>query len=204
MKFAFVVSTILADLDLPFLIISLDVNQHSHEIGAANLPFTRRGRKAAAQNDKDRTRLGRLFRDGESSVTPAPSAGPTLQVQPQAPTFGSATSSLPHPFPNYSQPHNLPIPGSLSDHNQGLAVSQDRWERMSVLFNSIRDHARGFEYPGPSVVALESVLIRLYLESPVGQVAPPALPGGAQIVPMMTNHPTGNTSGSSSGSGSEG
>ena len=39
---------------------------------------------------------------------------------------------------------------------------------MSVLFGSIRDHARTFEYPSPSVVALESVLIRLYLESPVG------------------------------------
>jgi hypothetical protein len=44
---------------------------------------------------------------------------------------------------------------------------------MAVLFHSIRDHARGFEYPGPSVAALESVLIRLYLESPVGVSAPP-------------------------------
>ena len=42
---------------------------------------------------------------------------------------------------------------------------------MSVLYNAIRDHARsGFDYPGPSVAALESVLIRLYLESPVSGV----------------------------------
>lgn len=42
---------------------------------------------------------------------------------------------------------------------------------MHVLFNSIRDNSRsGFEFPGPSVAALESVLIRLYLESPVGGV----------------------------------
>jgi len=45
-----------------------------------------------------------------------------------------------------------------------------------VLFHSIRDHARGFEYPGPSVTALESILIRLYLESPVG-VSPGPLSG---------------------------
>ena len=45
---------------------------------------------------------------------------------------------------------------------------------MSVLFGSIRNHARNFEYPGPSVAALESVLIRLYLESPIGGgMAPP-------------------------------
>jgi len=49
----------------------------------------------------------------------------------------------------------------------------DRWERMSVLFHSIRDHARGFEYPMSSVAALESVLIRLYLESPVAVGVPP-------------------------------
>ncbi len=47
-------------------------------------------------------------------------------------------------------------------------VSQDRWDRLDVLFQSIRGHARnGYEYPTPSIAALESVLIRLYLESPV-------------------------------------
>jgi hypothetical protein len=44
---------------------------------------------------------------------------------------------------------------------------------MSILFNSIREHARAFDYPGPTVVALESVLIRLYLESPMGVVGGP-------------------------------
>jgi hypothetical protein len=48
---------------------------------------------------------------------------------------------------------------------------------MSVLFESIRTHGRAYEYPGPSVAALESVLIRLYLESPVGGgAAPPGMP----------------------------
>jgi hypothetical protein len=52
---------------------------------------------------------------------------------------------------------------------------------MSVLFESIRTHARTYEYPGPSVVALESVLIRLYLESPVG--GGPPLPGMPMPMP---------------------
>jgi len=52
---------------------------------------------------------------------------------------------------------------------------------MSVLYESIRTHARTYEYPGPSVVALESVLIRLYLESPVG--GGPPLPGMPMSMP---------------------
>lgn len=55
-----------------------------------------------------------------------------------------------------------------------IDVSQERWERMETLFQSIRHHARSFEFPSPSVAALESVLIRLYLESPIaGGIAPP-------------------------------
>ena len=46
---------------------------------------------------------------------------------------------------------------------------------MSVLFNAIREHARAYEYPTPSVVALESVLIRLYLESPMAMMGGPGL-----------------------------
>ena len=54
-------------------------------------------------------------------------------------------------------------------------MSQERWDRMGVLFQSIRDHARTFDFPAPSVAALESVLIRLYLESPIGgTIAPQA------------------------------
>jgi len=46
---------------------------------------------------------------------------------------------------------------------------------MSTLFHSIREHARGFEYPNVSVAALETVLIRLYLESPVGLGTQPSI-----------------------------
>lgn len=59
------------------------------------------------------------------------------------------------------------VPAPLSQNEQ--------WERMSVLFNAIREHARAYEYPTPSVVALESVLIRLYLESPMGMIGGPGL-----------------------------
>lgn len=59
------------------------------------------------------------------------------------------------------------VPAPLSQNEQ--------WERMSVLFTSIREHARAYEYPTPSVVALESVLIRLYLESPMGMIGGPGL-----------------------------
>lgn len=55
-------------------------------------------------------------------------------------------------------------------------MSQERWDRMAVLFQSIREHARSFEYPAPSVAALEGVLVRLYLESPIGSsMAPPTV-----------------------------
>jgi hypothetical protein len=93
---------------------------------------------------------------------------------------------LPHPYAHTQAPNPYTTPQSYqpspftapapTDRPSSLAIAHDRWERMAVLFHSIRGHARGFEYPGPSVAALESVLIRLYLESPVGVSAPP-LPG---------------------------
>ena len=38
---------------------------------------------------------------------------------------------------------------------------------MDVLYQSIRQNANQFEYPAPSVAALESVLVRMYFESPI-------------------------------------
>jgi len=38
---------------------------------------------------------------------------------------------------------------------------------MSVLFEHVRNAARTFEHAPPSVAALESVLIRMYLEGPL-------------------------------------
>jgi len=59
---------------------------------------------------------------------------------------------------------------------------------MDVLYQSIRNNARQFEYPAASVAALESVLVRMYFESPLS--APPPNPqphsafGGARTVAL--------------------
>jgi hypothetical protein len=54
----------------------------------------------------------------------------------------------------------------------------ERWQRMDVLYQSIRDNANQFDYPAPSVAALESVLVRMYFESPISapQHPQPAYP----------------------------
>ena len=61
-------------------------------------------------------------------------------------------------------------------------MSQDRWENMATLFQSVRENARAFEYPLPSIAALESCLIRLYLESPQAMMA-------AGMHPQQHPHP---------------
>lgn len=73
--------------------------------------------------------------------------------------------------PVYNQPQ-------LSNYGQPAAgsLSHDRWENMVTLFEAVRGHARGFEYPMASVAALESILIRLYLESPVSSQSAPVFP----------------------------
>lgn len=97
-----------------------------------------------------------------------PSSPEGMQAPPQ--TFQSAISML------------APLPSVPPLQQPSLDATQDRWERMAVLFQSVRDHARGFEFPTPSVAALESVLIRLYLESPIGGSIPG--PAGASMEAM--------------------
>ncbi|KAI6031559.1 hypothetical protein BKA83DRAFT_4202233 [Pisolithus microcarpus] len=148
------------------------VSEHSHPVGPANLPFTRRGRRAAVEAEKAKT-------------APAPAPVPPPQ-QPPMPGFPAATPlpNLPHPFPHYAAPPGVtpsypPLP-VVTAGPQAHPVQQEQWDRMSVLFNAIREHARTYDYPVASAVALESVLIRLYLESPVG-----VLGGGVAITPGM-------------------
>lgn len=183
------------------------MSQHSHEVGLANLPFTRRGRKAATTEEKERSRKHFRPQDDASntlSPTPAPDpqnapaplppppiqnhapvhnhnaiAGPSNIQQPAA-TYPAAVSAL-APLPSqssyqpqqatYQQPTPQPYPPHT--HVDPNATRQDRWDNMSTLFNSVREHARNFAYPAVSVAALETILIRLYLESPVGSIASP-------------------------------
>ncbi|RPD55861.1 hypothetical protein L226DRAFT_528593 [Lentinus tigrinus ALCF2SS1-7] len=175
------------------------ISEHSHEIGPANLPFTKRGRKAqaemearaAADRPRGRPRKERqpepdpstspqstsFMDDGQNAVagpSSAPAGPPMAQSVPPPPmgepqSFQSAISML-APLP--------PMPPTSVD------MSQERWDRMSVLFQSIRDHARSFEFPAPSVAALEGVLIRLYLESPIGNTI-----AQQTVQPMDGMHP---------------
>jgi len=149
-------------------------SHHSHEVGLANFPFTRKGRKVALQQEKSHSKRNKMT----SSVTPSPMAGSSSVSAPPIYT-------LPHPFPNPNGQNQFTQPqfGYHPQQQASLAASQERWDRMSVLFESIRAHGRAYEYPGPSVAALESVLIRLYLESPVGGGAAP--PGISMPMPGL-------------------
>lgn len=218
------VSSLLAES----LIYFPDNAEHSHPIGLENYPFTRRGRKAAVLQEKERSRKYQKKEDG--TAIPAP---------PETPQPVPSTSFLPHQapvqapqphIPGPSQPVNQftpvqmmapphtqhahthtqfqsqpqppygyvppsygmqPVP-TMENPIQAAPITQDRWQNMSTLFNSIREHSRTFNYPFTSVVALESVLIRLFLESPVSLQS--ALgPGGANpnvapSISMPENH----------------
>lgn len=186
-----------------------DVSQHSHEIGLVNLPFTRRGRKAAAQRDKDRTGKEGSSPDATTSdpatstdINPMAStngnavAGPSSAGQPST-TFGSAVSMLaplpghgPYPHPPPQNYNYAPTPQSFAPMPAHPPISHDRWENMATLFNSVREHARGFEYPSVSVAALETILIRLYLESPVGLGTQPLTMQNGTVQPRSPLAPT--------------
>ncbi|KAJ7751263.1 hypothetical protein DFH07DRAFT_826705 [Mycena maculata] len=184
------------------------ISQHSHEIGLANLPFTRRGRKAAVQQEKDKDKdksrkqpkLSHGTSPGSANATASTSAPQTTEQ------FSSAISML-APLPGqtmytqqptlqqyaYAQPPPAVPAGAVS-------LSHDRWENMATLFESVRGHARTFEYPTASVAALETVLIRLYLESPVTMGSQNLLQNGSDHDPNIQPN-LGETS-SASGQGS--
>lgn len=164
----------------------VDVSQHSHEIGLANLPFTRRGRKAAVQQEKERSRKSQKLDGtdvgGSASMgsTSNAIAGPSgIQPSNQFSTAVSMLAPLPAPSmfsqPSTSHPYGPQPSYPYTAPPNGGQFSHDRWENMSTLFSAVREHARGFEYPTASVAALETVLIRLYLESPVGMGPQPSL-----------------------------
>jgi len=192
-----------------------DISQHSHEIGLANLPFTRRGRRDAAtmKFDKDKpdmtsTQAQTPDNDCASRATSLPpcsatnndqsatssadvSPQPTMPISPAASSSFSTAVPMLAPLPPQSAypvppqqtyTYISPAPPSQVNYPPAPPASQpqpilaptptnlvnDQWERMSTLFQSIREHARNFDYPSPSVAALESILLRLYIESPVG------------------------------------
>ncbi|KAI0275055.1 hypothetical protein BC834DRAFT_27958 [Gloeopeniophorella convolvens] len=199
------------------------VSQHSHEIGPANLPFTRRGRRALAATKPTGTDTSSPLpqaspQPGPPSPQP-PQPGPAAlqgHVTPPAPVHPQQQPPLPpHPaafgtpyphFPSMSMPlpqglgGALPLPLPPPHMHMPVAgpggererMERERWDRMDVLYQSVRANARQFEYPAASVAALESVLVRMYFESPLPaphapyaamqqpvQQAPPQVQGGA-------------------------
>ncbi|KAJ7161351.1 hypothetical protein C8R43DRAFT_992541 [Mycena crocata] len=183
------------------------ISQHSHEIGLANLPFTRRGRKAAVlkEKEKDKSRKQpKLSHDSSASAAgqSVPVAGTsTNQATEQFSTAISMLAPLP---PQTMYPQQSSMPPSQYGYAQqplasGPATSPDRWDNMATLFEAVRGHARNFEYPIASVAALETVLIRLYLESPVTMPQAP-LQNGSGHNPNI--QPNLGESSSASGHGS--
>ncbi|KAH7885986.1 hypothetical protein F5I97DRAFT_1876854 [Phlebopus sp. FC_14] len=170
------------------------ISEHSHPVGLANLPFTRRGRRAAVEAEKNKGK-----RHSQSAAPPATEASTPIQgaaanvstPQSHIPAFPTSAplAHLPHPFPHYPQGVSSPYPHLVPGPQ---AVQQEQWDRMSVLFNAVREHARAYDYPGPSVVALESVLVRLYLESPMGMMSPGAI--GANMPGVSLPQQQGQTS----------
>lgn len=172
-----------------------DNSQHSHEIGAANLPFTRRGRKAAAEAEKTKSNKHIRFANDDSSAnntsSPPPIAGPSSVPQSTPPSNYSSSVSMIAPLPsgqtsyqatpqtyNFQPPYQYapapapvptPVPPPVhpppTQHTSD-AFSADRWQNMETLFQSVRENARSFAYPTASVAVLETVLIRLFLEGP--------------------------------------
>jgi len=216
-----------------------DLSQHSHEIGLANLPFTRRGRRekdaATMKFDKDKpnmtlTQAQTHDNDCASRATSLPpcsatnndhsatssadvSPQPTMPISPAASNSFSTAVPMLAPLPPqnaYPVPpqqtytYLSPAPPSQVTYTPAPPASQsqpilaptptnlmnDRWERMSTLFQSIREHARNFDYPSPSVAALETILLRLYIESPVGMSVQSA-GMSSSIMPMTLAHARG-------------
>ncbi|KAF9481652.1 hypothetical protein BDN70DRAFT_875954 [Pholiota conissans] len=159
------------------------ISQHSHEIGLANLPFTRRGRKAALQTEKEHGRNKSVSASDDQQMASATTPTSTIGGAQQHSSFSSAVSMLaplpgahtsfppptpqPYGFANtiHSYPPNPPPPPPAPAQPN---LPHERWDNMATLFQTVREHARAFEYPPASVAALETVLIRLYLESPMG------------------------------------
>ncbi|KAG2120652.1 uncharacterized protein F5147DRAFT_600785 [Suillus discolor] len=147
------------------------IAEHSHPIGLANLPFTRRGRRQTVLAEKEESKRALQAASTAPAATQQESSSTSSQTQVQNYPSNPPLAHLPHPFSAFPGPPAIGYPHIGPP--QGSPSQQELWDRMSILFNSIREHARAFDYPGPTVVALESVLIRLYLESPMGVVGGP-------------------------------
>ncbi|KAJ6503306.1 hypothetical protein C8R47DRAFT_969284 [Mycena vitilis] len=132
-------------------------------------------RKAAVQQEKSRKQPKLTHPSSVSSPSgsqPPPVASTSrAQTTEQFSTAVSMIAPLPAAQAMFPQPTTYQYGVSAVAPSATPSLSHDRWENMATLFESVRGHARTFEYPTASVAALETVLIRLYLESPVTMAA---------------------------------
>jgi hypothetical protein len=178
-------------------VVVADMSQHSHEIGPANLLFTSRGRRAQAASKSAMAsphpatptpNTGQSQPGGPGvAQSNAPGGQVTAPMQPNPPIafstpyphFPSMTMPLPHGLGGVMPlPPPLPVPASAAQVIPAAdreRIERERWGRMDVLYQNIRHHANQFEYPAPSVAALESVLVRMYFESPISAPHHPQL-----------------------------
>jgi hypothetical protein len=98
--------------------------------------------------------------DSIDALEPVPDSRSSSNNDHNPPDGPSTSISMIAPLP-----HLPPAPSMLS--TQALEDAEERWNRIAVLFQSVRERARSFSFPADSVHALESVLIRMYLESPI-------------------------------------
>ena len=114
----------------------------------------------------------------------------------------SQTAPQPYGYPPTGLQQYTPVHASQS-------LPHERWDNMATLFQTIREHARVFEYPAASVAALETIVIRLYLESPMGvtQNMVPITQNGVRNQPPPPTHmhtPTLNHQNNMNGSVNDG
>ncbi|PVG01996.1 hypothetical protein CPB86DRAFT_870688 [Serendipita vermifera] len=91
-----------------------------------------------------------------------------------------ATHSISHQSHRTDLPPPLPPPTLLSDRRQETQV---RWDRLETMFGHVRQHARNADFAEASLAALEMIMLRLYLETPVN----------APAVPMHGNQHSSNS-----------
>jgi hypothetical protein len=155
------------------------------------LPFTRRGRKAQVEAQKARSEARRRSASNKNRAQSGSQASSQPEDTAPSPSHDQRDESIieqslsapspapaPTPIPTPVQPaastsisQIAPLPQLFEPPGVSVNDSRERWERMGVLFESVRNHARTYNYPQPSVAALEGVLIRLYLESPLSTPA---------------------------------
>jgi len=94
---------------------------------------------------------------------------PHQALQPQS-VLASQTMLPPQPPPSHTQ-HVPPAPPPPQ---QPVSVSPDqyRWERIGALFDSVRHSARTVMFAQEDVLALEMIILRLHMQTPVPISAP--------------------------------